>query len=96
MDIKDTQGWIKINSEEDLPKEEKEYLVYYIDLDGGHMKVMKLLKWANCFDWAAHMYSGWKDLHTITHWRELPSEPEKIEETKKKCLERLLDYIDNY
>ena len=78
MGIEDTQGWIEINSEEDLPKEEKEYLVYYVDYNGGHIEVMMLLKWANCYDWEAHMYSYWKEHHTITHWRELPPEPETI------------------
>ena len=84
MNTKDTQGWIKINSEKDLPKEQKDYLVYYIDSEGGHMEVMTLFKWANCCDWAAHISSFWKEHHTITHWRELPPEPENIKHFEEK------------
>lgn len=58
------------------PKEEGSYLVFIVDSCGEtRMEVMELFEWANCFDWAEHMYSCWKDHNTITHWRPLPEQP---------------------
>ena len=73
-------NWIKINSPDDLPKEEKKYLVYYVDYMGdGHTEVMWLFEWANCFDWSEHMSSFWKDHNKITHWQPLPEPPKCVD-----------------
>ena len=66
--------WISV--EDRLPEAEDYYLVFIIDRQGKtRMEVMKLFKWANCFDWSAHMSSFWKDHNTITHWMPLPEPP---------------------
>ena len=68
------QEWISVD--ERLPDKEGPYLVLIVDyLEEERMEVMELFKWANCFDWSAHMSSRWKDSNTITHWMPLPEAP---------------------
>ena len=68
------QAWISV--EDRLPDREGAYLVLIVDYLGEErMEVMELFKWANCFDWSAHMSSRWEDRNTITHWMPLPEAP---------------------
>ena len=69
------EKWISV--EEGLPNTAGDYLVFITDSRGRkRMEVMTLFKWANCFDWSAHMSTYWKDTNTITHWMKLPTEPD--------------------
>lgn len=68
------QEWISV--EDRLPDKEGDYLVFIVDYLGEtRMETMKLFRWANRFDWSAHMGSRWEDSNTITHWMPLPEPP---------------------
>ena len=69
-----TDQWTGV--EDKLPEKEGDYLCIIVDYIGEtRMEVHTLVKWANCYDWAAHMSSFWRDHNTITHWMPLPKPP---------------------
>ena len=69
-------NWISVKDK--LPNKEDYYLAYIRDNRGKtRMEMVKLYKWANCFEWSVHyMNSRWKDFNTITHWMPMPEPPQ--------------------
>ena len=68
--------WIDVN--ERLPDKEGDYLVYIVScFSEPRMETMYLAKYANGFNWAAHVIGYWVAENTITHWMPLPEPPKE-------------------